>query len=100
MCNTKEQGEILRRYFEKQPSVSYGDADTILDALFWLYTEHNSLDSDAIMAQFAKLREYLKLPPQEYDEVFYTVSDLCILHSRSAFTEGVRLGFQLRNELV
>lgn len=58
MCNSKEQGEILRRYFEKQPPVSYGDADTILDALFWLYTEHNSLDCENAKTQFARLREY------------------------------------------
>lgn len=100
MIRLKEMAEVLRQYFEKQSPVNYGGADTILDALFWLYIEHNSLDCDVVKAQFAKLREYLKLPPQEYDEVFYIVSDLCILHSRSAFTEGIRLGFQLRNELV
>lgn len=100
MCNLKEQGELLWRHFEKQPPVSYGDANTILDALFWLYTEHNSLDCEKIKVQFTKLREHLKLPPQEYDEVFYIVSDLCVLHGRAAFMEGVRLGMRLMQECM
>ncbi|MBQ3194790.1 MAG: hypothetical protein IJB59_14610 [Oscillospiraceae bacterium] len=100
MCNTKDQGIILRRHFEKQPPVSYGDADTILDALFWLYTENNSLDCEEIKVQFARLREYLDLPPKEYDEVFYAVSDLCVLHGRTAFVEGIRLGMQLMQECM
>lgn len=94
----KELTETLQQHFERQPPVSYGDADTILDALFWLYTEHNSLDCEKIKGLFRKLREYLNLPPQEYDEVFYIVSDLCILHGRSAFAEGIRLGMQLMQE--
>lgn len=99
MYNLKEHGEILQRYFESQPHIRYGDADALLDALFWLYTEHNNFDCEKVKAQFAKLREHLKLSPQEYDEVFYTVSDLCLFHGRSAFAAGIRLGFQLRNEL-
>lgn len=100
MRDTMEQGNILMRYFGKQPPVSYGDADTILDALFWLYTENNNLDCAEVKAQFARLREYLNLPSKEYDEVFYVVSDLCVLYSRTAFTEGIRLGMQLMQECM
>lgn len=54
MNNSKEYAEILQQHFENQPSVSYGDADTILDALFWLYTEHNNFDCEKVKAQFKK----------------------------------------------
>ena len=90
--------EVLQQHFAQNPP-DYGNAVSVLDMLFWHYTEHNQIDNEAIKTQFAKLRDYLNLPPQEYDEVFYIVSDLCILHSRSAFTEGIRWGFQLRDEI-
>ena len=90
--------EVLQQHFAQDPP-AYGDAESVLDMLFWHYTEYNQIDNEKIKAQFAKLRDYLNLPPQEYDEVFYIVSDLCILHSSTAFAEGIRWGFQLRVEI-
>lgn len=73
--------EALRQYFSQNPPV-YGDAESVLDMLFWYYIENNQMDNEKIKTQFAKLRDRLSLPPQEYDEVFYIVSDLCMEHSR------------------
>lgn len=85
MNNIKGISEILQKFFEKQPPPNYGDAESIIDSLFWLYMEHNDLSTEAEKQQLAKLRAYLNLSPQEFDEVFYIISDLCIAHSRSAF---------------
>lgn len=44
MGNMKDVVEKLWRYFEKQPSTNYGDASSMMEALFWMYTENNNLD--------------------------------------------------------
>ena len=90
--------EVLQQHFAQNPP-DYGNAESVLDMLFWHYTEHNQIDNEAIKTQFAKLRDYLNLPPQRYDEVFYIVGDLCIEHSRLAFREGMRLILALLQEL-
>lgn len=99
MSNMKDLVENLRQYFEKQPSANYGDANSIIEALFWMYTENNNLDNESVKQQFARLREYLNLPMEEYDEVFYIVSALCIAYGQSAFYHGMRLGFTFAQEL-
>lgn len=91
--------ENLRNHFEQQPSVNYGDASSIMEALFWMFTENNNLDNEEVKQQFTKLREYLNLPMKEYDEVFYIVSTLCLAYGQSAFNHGLRLGFTFAQEL-
>lgn len=90
--------EALQQHFDQNPP-TYGDAESVLDMLFWHYTEYNQIDNEKIKAQFAKLRDYLNLPLQEYDKVFYIVGDLCVEHSRLAFREGMRLVLALLQEL-
>ena len=90
--------EVLQQHFAQNPP-DYGNAESVLDMLFWPYTEHNQIANEAIKTQFAKRRDYLNLPPQRYDEVFYIVGDLCIEHSRLAFREGMRLILALLQEL-
>ena len=54
-------------------------------------------------AQFSlpqALREKAKMPPREYDEVLYVVSDLCIEHGRLAFLEGLKIGMLLMQEAI
>lgn len=99
MGNLKEIAKELRLYFEKLPSANYGGASSILYALFWMYTENNNLDNEAVKQQFSKLREYLNLPMEEYDEVFYIVSNLCVEHGKLAFQEGFRLAMALMQEV-
>lgn len=90
--------EVLQQHFTQNPP-DYGDAESVLDMLFWYYTEYNQIDNEAIKTQFAKLRDYLNLPPQEYDEVFYIVGNLCVEHSQLAFREGMKLILVLFQEL-
>lgn len=92
--------EKLRSYFEQQPSVNCGDAGSIMEALFWMYTENNNQDNEDVRQQFAKLRAHLNLPIEEYDEVFYIVSTLCLAYGQSAFSQGFRFGFAFAQELA
>lgn len=99
MGNLKDIVEKLRQYLEKQPSANYGDASTILEALFWIYTENNNLDNEGVKQQFARRGEYLNLPAEEYDEVFYIVSSLCLEYGKLAFQGGFCLAMALAQEV-
>ena len=90
--------ETLKQYVREHPP-DYGDGESILDVLFWHYVEHNAIDSEKIREQFVALRKMLNLPTQDFDQVFYMVSDLCLEHGRLAFGEGVKIGIALLGEL-
>lgn len=95
MSNMKNIVEKLRQYLEKQPSADYGDADSIMEALFWMYAENN----EVVKQQFSKLLEHLNLPMKEYDEVFYIVSSLCLEYGKLAFQGGFCLAMALAQEV-
>lgn len=90
--------EVLRQHIRQNPP-DYGDVDSVLDTLYWHYVEHGSTDSEKIINQFAVLRKLVNIPPEEYDQVFYVVSDLCLEHGRLAFFEGLRVGIELAMEV-
>lgn len=89
--------ETLQQHFAHNPP-DYGDAESVLGILYEYYMEHGSSDSEKIMSQFATLRALVNLPLQEYDPIFYVVSDLCMEHGRLAFSEGLRMGMELTME--
>lgn len=88
----------LKRYLEQNPP-NFGDRESVLDVLYWDYIEHGSPDSEKICNLFADLRKLMGMPSQEYDQVFYVVSDLCLEYGRLAFGEGVKIGIALFREL-
>lgn len=94
----EEVFKSMEAWFRQHPP-NLGEEESGLDALFWLYTEHNNMDNKAILEQFAKLREYLGLPPQKYDEVFYIISSLCLGHAKQAFHGGFCLVVTLMQEI-
>lgn len=94
----KKLAEMLKQYVEQNPS-KYGDAESVLDILYWHHTEHGSADNEKIANQFAALRKLVNFPRKEYDQVFYVVSDLCLEHGRLAFQEGMRVGMELAMEV-
>ncbi len=88
----------LNNYFARHPP-NLGNAESILDAMFWAYAESNPVNNDTIRKDYAKLREAWKLPPQEYDEILYIISDLCTEHGRLAFQDGIRVGMLVMQEV-
>ena len=98
MTSMKDLARQLDTYFEQNPP-NLGNAESILDAIFWSYTESNPVNSEAIRMDYAKLRDAWKIPPQEYDEILYIVSDLCTEHGRLAFQDGIRVGMLIMQEV-
>ncbi len=92
--------EALRDYCKQNP-LNHGDAESVMEFLYWHYAESNPIDNQKIRNSFAKLcQQYPHLSMQEFDPVFNIVSDLCMEHERRAFLEGLRLGVTLMMELV
>ncbi len=89
----------LESYCKEHP-IRLTDRETILESLYWLYTESIPSDSEKLRAGYAKLREQLHfLKPKEYDAVFDIVTELCTESEQLAFYAGVRLGAALMMEM-
>ncbi len=97
----------MQKYIEalqdccKHNPLNHGDAESVMEFLYWHYAELNPVDNKEIRDGFAKIRQqYSHLSMQEFDPIFTTVSDLCVEHERRAFLEGLRLGVTLMTELA
>lgn len=95
----KELVNILRCYVEQNPPAC-GDAQTVVDQLYWAFMENYRIDNDKTSEYYAVLREQVKLPMREYDEVLYTVSSLSLEYGRIAFLEGLKIGIVLMQEML
>ena len=93
-----ELAYFLKRYVEQNPPAC-GDAQAVVDQMFWTYMENHRIDNDKISHCYSALRERVKLAMCEYDEVLYIVSDLCMEHGRIAFMEGLKVGMLLIREM-
>jgi len=89
----------LQDHFKTNPP-DHGDAQSVINLLYWVYTEYNPIDNQKLRNGFAALRaQFPNLSLQEFDPVFTIVSDLCSEHEQLAFYEGLRLGVTLMQEL-
>ena len=96
-----EKYMIALQDYCKQNPPNHGDAQSVMNLLYWTYTEYNPIDDLKIKGCFAKLRNHFpELDLQQFDPIFITVSDLCVEHERLAFMEGLRLGVTLMQELA
>ncbi len=76
------------------------NAESILEVLFDAYNESSGFDNAAIKADFEELYHLMSGKPlKEIDEIIYGVCTLCRDHERAGFIEGIRLGFQLKQEI-
>lgn len=88
----------LYQYFKENPP-HFDNGESVLDFLYWHYSEYNPIDNDAIKGQLESMRSLLDLPSNLYDQVFGLVCDICIEHGRLGFVEGLRFGMVLMQEL-
>ena len=91
----------LRQYVADHPP-NYGDGDchSILDMLYYRYSECNRLDNAEIKAAFTDLYQKMHgMSLREMDRINDVVCTLCREHEKAGFTEGIRVGIQLAKEL-
>ncbi len=92
--------KALRDYCKHKP-LNHGDAEFVMEFLYWHYAEFNPVDNQKMRNNFTQIRQqYPHLSMQEFDPIFTTVSDLCVEHERLAFYEGLRLGAAFMLELA
>ena len=92
--------DLLRKYLEKSPGPVSDEEETLLEMLFDAYSECNGFDNDTIRRDFNALYRAMNGKSlREIDAVIYPVCTLCRDHEKAGFTEGVRVGVRLLNEL-
>lgn len=93
--------EKLQQYAEHQNIESgFSNADSIIQMLYYWYTQSNPISNEQIQAQFRTLDAILTpLSLEDNDKVFFLTCSLCENHSKSAFQEGLLLGMRLQTEI-
>ena len=93
--------DVLKRITaDHRPNYGDGDCLSILDMLYYRYSECNRLDNDEIKATFADLYQQMHgMSLREMDRIIDVVCTLCREHEKAGFTEGIRVGIQLAKEL-
>ena len=81
--------------------LNLGGADTVLEMLYECYNENHPYDNEEIKADFNELYHQMNgMPLREMDKVIYPVCKLCRDHEKAGFTEGIKNGIRIANELV
>ena len=92
----------LRQYVADHPP-DYGDGDchSILDMLYYRYSECNRLDNAEIKAAFSDLYQRMHgMSLREMDRIVDVVCTLCREHEKTGFAEGVKFGIQIDHEII
>ena len=90
----------LCAYLDCNP-IQYAEGDSLLEELYWCYTEANTCETPELRELFQKL--YCGLPElseDKFDEVFSVVSALSAEQEKIAFKTGVKIGFRLASEIL
>ena len=83
------------------PSSGAWNVQSVLDMLYIAFSDYNKVGSEEARYHFQELRLSLEqVPNMDLDNVINIVSDLCNNYERSGFTEGLKLGVHLANELT
>ena len=91
--------EILKSHLAAQ-TLSFDDADTVLEMLYECYNERYPFDNEQIKAGFHDLYQAMNgMTLQDMDRIIYPLCTLCREHERSGFVEGIKIGIRIVQEL-
>ena len=93
--------ELLRLHL-KNKQINYGDTDiqSILEFLWFWYTEFNPIHTQTIQKHFEDLEPIMdRLSFDESTLLFTTVCSLCTEYEKQAFLEGLHIGAHLHQEV-
>ena len=92
--------KLRDRVYAESPDFGDEDASTVLELLYSAFAELNNFDSQEAKELFHNIYEQLNHKPlREIDEIMDPVCALCREYERAGFTEGVKIGIRLRDEL-
>lgn len=91
--------KALKAYVEQNPP-NCGDGESVLEMIYECHNENNPYDNEQIKADFNELYQQMNgMPLREMDKIIYPVCKLCRDHEKAGFTEGIRVGIKLAEEL-
>lgn len=93
--------DVLKMHIASSPP-SYGawNIHSVLDMLYVAFTNYNKIAPEEAKHHLQELRLSLEqVPSIDFDNAINIVSNLCNNYERSGFTEGLKLGIHLANEL-
>ena len=74
-----------------------------MELISWLYDAYRTrhpTEPATIKEDFKKLYDAMNgMPLEQMDQILYPVCTLCTDHEKSAFRDGVRIGFKLAQDL-
>ena len=90
----------LKAYVESHtPNYQDGDAETLLEMLFNVYTEFNGFDNQIIREDFNAFYTAMNGKTlREMDLIIYPGCTLCRDHEKTGFQEGVKVSIRLPQE--
>ena len=92
--------KLWDRVYAESPDFGDEDASTVLELLYSAFAELNNFDSQEAKELFHNIYEQLNHKPlREIDEIMDPVCTLCREYEKAGFTEGVKIGIRLRDEL-
>ena len=92
--------KLRDRVYAESPDFGDEHASTVLELLYNAYGELNNFDSQEAKELFHNIYEQLNHKPlREVDEIMDPVCALCREYEKAGFTEGVKIGIRLRDEL-
>ena len=93
--------EKLKEFLVEQVAgFKFTDGNSLLEMLYYYYSEENAIDNGVIHCAFRQVDMCLqKLTVQENDQVFRAVMTLCTACEKEAFLAGVRVGAGLISEV-
>ena len=92
--------EKLKQHIADSPP-DFSDADSVLGLLYECYNENHPYDNEEIKADFNALYFAMNgMLLREMDNIVYPVCRLCRDHEKAGFSEGIRLGVLLAQEVT
>ena len=92
--------KLRDRVYAESPDFGDEDASSVLELLYSAFAELNNFDSQEAKELFHNIYEQLNHKPlREIDEIMDPVCTLCREYEKAGFTEGVKIGIRLRDEL-
>lgn len=94
----EKYADKLRKYLDQNP-ICYAEGDSLLEQLYWCYSEANTFDLSGVKEQYQELRCSIpEVSEERFDEIFGIISNLYLLQEKAAFEVGAKLGLQLAAE--
>lgn len=95
--------ENIVTYLKDNPPSYQGQANGMLELLYFTFAEYNSVETAEFKEQTDPLKEKLRAlvdTEQEADDYMDIVFSLCAAYERQGYLEGIKVGARLMMELM